>query len=105
MYTVSIERPFSIASSSQVSLSQSGTCMVDVTSNSLLFQTECLEQTSLNFSVAVSFLDNHGTIGVNIIEPKTAIGIPIPNRNEQVVGVAFCWGGMDVYYVSLCKPV
>ena len=98
----------SLASSSQVSLSQSGTCIIDVTSNSLLFQTfvsECLEQTSLTLSVAVSFLDNHGTIGVNIIEPKTAIGIPIPNRNEQVMGVAFCWGGMDVYYVSLCKPV
>ena len=94
-------------SSSQVSFTQSGTCVIDVTSNSLLFDTfvsECLEQRSVSFSVAVTPL-NQGTIGVKIVEPQTLSGIPIPHKSEQIVGVAIGWGSMDVYYISLCKPV
>lgn len=100
-------KDLSLTSSSQVSLSQSGTCIIDVTSNTLLFQTfvsECLEQVSFSFSIALSKSSCDGAIGSKIVESKTALGIPIPHRNEQVVGVAICWGDMDVYYLSLCKP-
>ena len=97
----------SVTSSSQVSLSQSGTCIIDVTSNSLLFETfvsECLEQKSFSFSIALSTFSHDGIIGSKIVEPKKVLGIPHPHQNEQVVGVAICWGDMDVYYLSLCKP-
>ena len=100
-------KDLSLTSSSQVSLSQSGTCIIDVTSNTLLFQTfisECLEQASFSFSIALSKSSCDGAIGSKIVEPKTALGIPIPHQNEQVVGVAICWGDMDVYYLSLSKP-
>ena len=100
-------RDLSLTNSSQVLLSQSGACIIDVTSNSLLFQTfvsECLEQRSFSYSVALSFLDSVDAIGIKVVEPETMLGIPIPYQNEQVVGVAICWGSMDIYYISLCKP-
>ena len=100
-------KDLSLTCSSQVTLSQSGTCIIDVTSNHLLFQTfvsECLEHSSFSFSIALSNFTRDDAIGSKIVEPKTVLGIPMPHLNEQVVGVAICWGDMDVYYISLCKP-
>jgi DNA polymerase I-like protein with 3'-5' exonuclease and polymerase domains len=87
-------------------MSQSGVTVIEVTSNPTLFQTflsECLEQKVVSFSVAMSKLDQGNGIGSTILKPRESRGVPLPNQNEQVEGVAFCWGGMDVYYVSLCQ--
>ena len=92
----------SLCSSQQ---SQSGVTVIEVTSNSVLFKTflsECLKQKELSFSVATSKVNQGNGIGSTILKPKESRGIPLPRQNEQVVGVAFCWGGMDVYYVSIC---
>lgn len=86
-------------------MSQSGVTVIEVTSNPTLFKTflsECLEQKVISFSVATSKVDQGNGIGSTILKPRESRGIPLPNQNEQVEGVAFCWGGMDVYYVSLC---
>ena len=86
-------------------MSQSGVTVIEVTSNPTLFKTflsECLEQRVISFSVATSKVDQGNGIGSTILKPRESRGIPLPNQNEQVEGVAFCWGGMDVYYVSLC---
>jgi len=85
-------------------LSQSGVTIIDVTANETLFETfvtECLEQRCVSFSVATSIVDQGNGIGSTIVKASTATGIPLPNQNKQVVGVAFCWGEMDVYYLSL----
>ena len=85
-------------------MSQSGVTVIEVTSNPVLFKTflsECLEQKTISFSVAMSKVDQGNGIGSTIMKPRESRGISLPNQNEQVVGVAFCWGGMDVYYVSL----
>ncbi len=87
-------------------LSQSGVTVIHVISNQVLFDTfisECLEQKSVAISVASASLDQSDGIGSVVFKPKSTSGIPIPHRNEQVVGLAFCWGGMDVYYISLCQ--
>ena len=87
-------------------LSQSGVTVIDVTTNQLLFETfvsECLEQEVLSFSVATRSANQRDGIGSMIVKPQEAAGVPISNSNEQVVGVAFCWGDTDVYYVSLCQ--
>ena len=100
-------RDLSHASNSQISLSQSGACVIDVTANPLLFQTflsECLEQSSISFSVVTSSFTHEQAIGVRIVEHKSSGGIPIPHHSEEVVGIAFCWGGLDAYYMSLCQP-
>ena len=89
-------------------MSQSGLTVIEVTSNPVLFKTflsECLEQREISFSVATSKVDQGKGIGSTILKPRESRGIPLPSQNEQVVGVAFCWGGMDVYYVSLCQNV
>ena len=86
-------------------LSQSGVTIIDVTANETLFETfvtECLEQRCVSFSVATS-MDQGNGIGSTIVKASTATGIPLPNQNRQVVGVAFCWGEMDVYYLSLSQ--
>ena len=86
-------------------MSQSGVTVIEVTSNPTLFKTflsECLEQKVISFSVATSKVDQGNGIGSTILKPRESRGIPLPNQNEQVEGLAFCWGGMDVYYVSLC---
>ena len=86
-------------------LSQSGITIIDVTTNKRLFETflsECLEQTCVSFSVATISVDQGDGIGSVIVKPTEAPGIPLPHQNEQVVGVAFCWGDMDAYYLSLC---
>ena len=92
---------------SQTSLSQSGACIIDVASNPLLFETflsECQEQNSIAFSIATSSTAGQGScIGSKIVPPTKAVGIPIPRQNDQVTGLAFCWGDMNVYYVSLCQ--
>ena len=88
-------------------LSQSGVTVINVTSNRVLFDTfiyECLGQRSVAISVARARVDQSDGIGSIIVRSKCSAGIPLPPLNsEQVVGVAFCWGGMDVYYVSLCQ--
>lgn len=92
--------------SSQVSLSQSGACIIEVTTNALLFETfltECLEQKCISFSIATSSVDQGNCIGSRIVQPKAGSGIPIPHSSEQVTGLAFCWGSMDIYYLSLCQ--
>ena len=99
-------RDLSQIGNSQVSFTQSGACVIEVTSNTFLFETfvtECLEQISLSFSIAVASLNQVGTIGIKTVESQSHSGIPIPHRSEQIVGVALCWGSMDVYYVSLCN--
>lgn len=86
-------------------LSQSGITLVNVTSNRVLFDTfvsECLEQKIVAFSVAYTSIEQSDGIGSVVVKPKHASGIPLlPLRNEQVVGIAFCWGAMDAYYISL----
>ena len=57
----------------------------------------------VSFSVATRSVNQHDGIGSTVVKPREAAGIPISNSNEQVVGVAFCWGDTDVYYVSLCQ--
>ena len=86
--------------------SQSGVTVIEVASNPVLFKTflsECMEQKEIAFSVATSKVDQGNGIGSTVLKPRESRGIPLPNRNEQVVGVAFCWGAMDVYYVSLSQ--
>ena len=92
-------------SSSQVSLSQSGTCIIEVTTNALLFEifiSECLEQKCISFSIATMNTGQSNCIGSKIVQHKAVLGIPTANKSEQVTGVTFLWEGMDIYYVSLC---
>lgn len=88
-------------------LSQSGVTMIDVTSNKTLFDTfvsECLEQSSISFSIATSLIDpGNGCVGAAILPTSLTSGIPFPCSREQCVGVAFCWGELDVYYLSLSQ--
>ena len=96
-------RDLSLACDSQISLSQSGACLIDVSSNPLLFETfvsECLEQSSISFSVAVTPLCGEEVMGFVVVEEGAVRGLPVPQCHEQVVGVAFTWGGMDAYYIS-----
>ena len=91
---------------SQLPLSQCGACIIEVTSNTLLFQTfisECVEQTSISFSLAVTSFSRDQAIGVKIVDEEVVQGLPIPHQSEQVVGVAFTWGNTDAYYVSLSQ--
>ena len=87
-------------------LSQSGVTLIDVTSNQALFDvflSECREQKTVAFSMAYSSIDQVDGIGSIVVKPKcnSGIKIPPPFQNEQVLGVAFNWGDMDVYFVSL----
>ena len=88
-------------------LSQSGVTIINVTSNRVLFETflsECLEQKVVAFSVAHTSVEQSNGIGSVVVKAKPVSGVLVaPRQDEQVVGVAFCWGGMDVYYVSLCQ--
>lgn len=92
-------------------LSQSGVTLINVTSNRALFQTfvsECLEQRRVAVAVASTGLEqNDGGIGSVVVSKRdksdsTGISL-LPLLREQVIGIAFCWGGVDVYYVSLCQ--
>ena len=84
-----------------------GLTVIDVTANMVLFQTfvsECLEKKAVAFSVAVAGTNRDNNIGSVTFGGSTYSGIKtLPHLRQQVVGVAFCWGGMDVYYVSLCR--
>ncbi len=88
---------------------QSGVTIIDVTSNKTLFDTfvsECLEQAYLSFSVATIPTEPSNGIGSTIIiQAPIQRGIHLPGESKQVVGIAFCWGGLDVYYMSLCTSV
>lgn len=88
-------------------LSQSGVTLINVTSNRFLFDTfisECLEQKAVAFSVASTSIDQSDGIGSVVVRSKCDAGIPLlPLQNKQVVGIAFCWGAMDVYYISLSQ--
>lgn len=88
-------------------LSQNGLTVISVTSNQVLFDTfvsECMEQTVVAFSVACTSVDQSEGIGSVVLKSKCSSGIrTLSHLNQQVVGIAFCWGGMDVYYVSLCR--
>ena len=97
-------RELSSLTSSQ--FSHSGLTVINVTSNRTLFDTfvsECMEQKGVAFSVAVTSVDRSEGIGSVIVRSAFSGIKTLPHLNQQVVGVAFCWGGMDVYYVSLCK--
>lgn len=88
-------------------LSQNGLTLISVTSNQVLFDTfmsECMEQTAVAFSVACTSVDLSEGIGSTVLKSKCFTGVQtLTHLNQQVVGIAFCWGGMDVYYVSLCQ--
>ena len=89
---------------------ETGLVVVDVTANSLLLETfvaECAEQNTLAFSVAIETIHSNNGIGGSLIKTvQTAKGLPLAMSNDQVMGVAFNWGGeMDVYYLSLCEPM
>ncbi len=92
--------------SSQLSQS-SGVTVIDVTASQVLFETflsECLEQKLVSFSVATQTVNPETGIGSAIVSRTMEnAGIPLANENEQVVGLAFCWGDTDVYYLSLCQ--
>ena len=93
---------------SSVSCTQDGVTVVDVAASQLLFCTfleECLEQPRLSLAVATCGLQQDGGIGASVISAskQQPRGIPLPHRSEQVIGVSFCWGGMDAYYVSLTQ--
>ena len=96
-----------LSSLSSSQLSHNGLTLISVTSNQTLFDTfvsECMEQTTVAFSVACTSVDQSKCIGSVVLTSKYSTGIQIATHlNEQVVGIAFCWGGMDVYYVSLCQ--
>ena len=86
---------------------ESGLTIIDVTANIQLFQTfllECAEQSNLSISLATRpALEGPGVgldrqYGSHITEP----GLPIPYSNMEAMGVAVCWEGWDVYYISLC---
>ena len=86
---------------------ESGLTIIDVTANSQLFSTfihECMEQKTLSFSVATQPVC--GQDGIGLYNPAPTLpqlrGLPIPHTNLEAVGVAVCWGGRDVYYLSLC---
>lgn len=87
--------------------SESGLTVIDVTANLTLLETfmeECKEQPFLAFSVATETIQSRNGIGNGMIQPlHTLKGIQLPMSNEQVVGVAFSWGDMDTYYISLCE--
>ena len=86
---------------------ESGLTIIDVTANSQLFRTfiqECTEQKSLSFSVATQSVCGQDAVGLQYTAPTVPPqhGLPIPLTNLEMVGVAVCWGGRDVYYISLC---
>ena len=87
---------------------ESGLTIIDVTANSQLFSTfihECKEQKSFSFSVATQPVCRQDGIGLHYAASTVPQqhGMPIPLTNLEMVGVAVCWGGRDVYYVSLCN--
>ena len=83
----------------------SGVTVIDVSANSLLFETfvsECMEQGNMSFAMATLSLQQANGIGTVLLGSEPSVnGIPLGLSNEQVVGVAFCWGGNDVYYLPL----
>ena len=85
----------------------SGVTVIDVATNSLLFETfvaECMEQVSISFAMATQLLHQAKGIGTVLVGPEVAVrGIPLERLGEQVLGVAFCWGGTDVYYLPLTQ--
>ena len=82
---------------------EAGLTVIDVAADVQLFQTfvaECSEQEYISLSVAKQTLS--GGVGMAFTHPNgTSQGIPIPLSSEEVVGVAVCWGGWDVYYIPL----
>ena len=87
--------------------SESGLTVIDIAGHEILLETfleECNEQDVIAFSVATEQIVPANGIGASLIKPCTSSrGIPLPMSNEQVVGVAFSWGDMDTYYLSLCE--
>ena len=85
----------------------SGITVIDVSANGLLFETfvaECVEQMSISFAVATQPLHRAKGIGTVLVGPEVAAkGIPLECLGEQVLGIAFCWGGTDVYYLPLTQ--
>lgn len=87
---------------------ESGLTIIDVTANSQLFSTfihECKEQKTFSFSVATQPVCRQDGIGLHYAASTVPQqhGLPIPLTNLEMVGVAVCWGGRDVYYISLCS--
>ena len=87
---------------------ESGLTIIDVTANSQLLSTfihECKEQKSFSFSVATQPVCRQDGIGLHYAASTVPQqhGLPIPLTNLEMVGVAVCWGGRDVYYISLCN--
>ena len=87
--------------------SESGLTVIDIAANEILLETfleECKEQKMIAFSVAAEQTVPSNGIGASLIKPcNKLVGIPIPMTNEQVLGVAFSWGEMDTFYLSLCE--
>ena len=87
--------------------SESGLTVIDIAANEILLETfleECKEQDLIAFSVATEQTVSSNGIGASLIKPcNKPAGIPIPMSNEQVLGLAFSWGEMDTFYLSLCE--
>jgi DNA polymerase theta len=82
---------------------ESGLTVIDVAADVQLFRTfikECTDQKYISISVAKQPLLGEVGMGFGLPHPS-AHGLPIPTWNEEVVGLAICWGGCDVYYVPL----
>ena len=88
--------------------SESGLTVIDLTASETLLETfleECKEQEIIAFSVAIETVQSSNGIGASLIKKCHSLkGLPLPMSNEQVLGVAFSWGEMDTYYLSLCEP-
>ncbi len=95
----------SLCSSQQT---QSGVTIIDVTCNKTLFDTfvsECREQSCVSFSIATRLTKQSNGIGSTLIQVPTQRGLLLPGGSKQIVGIAFYWGGLDVYYMSFSASV
>ena len=87
--------------------SESGMTIIDIAANEILLKTfleECKEQNIIAFAVATETVHSNNGIGASLVKPcHSSKGLPLPMSNEQILGVAFSWGEMDAYYLSLCE--
>ena len=86
----------------------SGLKVIDVSSNKQLFDnfiSIASEQSFITFSFATE-PTKIGGIGLPKSNQKTTLkGIPLVQSNDQIIGVAVCFGGVKVYYLSLLDGV
>lgn len=82
--------------------------VIDVSSNKQLFDnfiSIACEQSFITFSFATE-PTKIGGIGLSKGNQKTNLkGIPLVQSNDQIIGIAVCFGGIKVYYLSLSDGV